>query len=456
MNSDLDPDDPRIEILARASRSIAVTPLDATQVVAVARTRRRRRHTAIGSALAVATLAAGISVATAGSDRDVKDTIESADTTQGSDHQSFPAPPEGMKWVGQNDLVVAVPSDWPVIDSPCRSGAAGEVVNGTAAAAVRCLAPSPTVGDAWVVIAALGSGPEPRTDRVCDSPSTGSCTGAEVFSDQGISIQVYTSGTDAPDQLNQILDSATVLPAGWTTVPFTFLSNARERVALLEQAGFLVDRVGGATSGSAAVSVTPEAGSVVEDGATITITITAESGPGANSDTPGNPVEPGSPRRPPSVEGNEATVAPDLRRLAEMFVSYAVGDSDTFPHAESVSMALGGQVVVSVDDIVAALSNRSIWKICPSEWDIYGASSCPVNLLGPINDAAANNDRLVYSSEYRDVVCAPARSGPLPAGRLVVLGPAQRQRSCSSDFALVLAADEQGHLQSIDLTLSAP
>jgi hypothetical protein len=154
-------------------------------------------------------------------------------------------------------------------------------------------------------------------------------------------------------------------------------------------------------------------------------------------------------------DDERAPVARDLQRLAKMFVRYAVGDSDSFPHRESVSMSIGGQTVVSIDDI-DALSDRGIWTVCPADWEVYGASSCPVDLLGPINDAVVNDALLVYSAEYGDVACAPTRSGPLPRGRLVVLRPSEEWRSCASDFALALVADEQGRLRSIDLTLSEP
>lgn len=168
------------------------------------------------------------------------------------------------------------------------------------------------------------------------------------------------------------------------------------------------------------------------------------------------PSEDDSPRSPPLMQDAQTPVASDLKRLAKMFVRYAVGDSDSFPHWESVSMSIGGQPVVSIDDIVAALSNREIWKICPYDWQAYGASSCPVDLLGPINDAMVNDAVLVYSAEYGHVTCAPSRSGRLPRGRLVVLRPSQEWRTCASDFALALVADEQGRLRSIDLTLSEP
>lgn len=187
-----------------------------------------------------------------------------------------------------------------------------------------------------------------------------------------------------------------------------------------------------------------------------------ESSPDARSKSPQQPtssesLDPGSDsRRPILVEDSRDPVAPDLRQLAEMFAKYAVGDSNTFAHWESVSMSLGGEPVVSIDDFAAALSQREIWTICPADWDVYGASSCPVDLLGPITDAAVNNASLVYSAEYGDITCAPTRTGPLPPGRLVVLRPIQKWRTCASDFALVLAADDQGRLREIDLTLSEP
>lgn len=156
------------------------------------------------------------------------------------------------------------------------------------------------------------------------------------------------------------------------------------------------------------------------------------------------------------VQDDQDPVAPDLQRLAKSFVGYAVGDSIAFPHGESVSLSLGGEPVVAIDDLAAAVSTRKIWKICPADWDLYGASSCPVDLLGPITDADVNDAPLIYSAAYDDVICAPTRTGPLPEGRLVVIRPIQQQRSCASDFALVLAADDQGRLRAVDLTLSDP
>lgn len=163
-----------------------------------------------------------------------------------------------------------------------------------------------------------------------------------------------------------------------------------------------------------------------------------------------------APRNRQLVQDVQAPVGPDLERLAKMFVKYALGHADSFPHSESLSMAIGGERVVSIDDVEAALPNREIWRICPAGWEGYGASSCPVDLIGPINDAVTNGAVLVYSGEYGEVTCAPIRSGPLPPGRLVVLRPSQEWRTCATDFAVALVADGQGRLRNIDLTLAAP
>lgn len=156
------------------------------------------------------------------------------------------------------------------------------------------------------------------------------------------------------------------------------------------------------------------------------------------------------------VDDKDAPVDPDLQRLAKRFVKYAIGNADTFPYSSSLSMSIGGQPVKVVDDVFAAIGSREIWSICPDDWEVYGAVSCPVDVLVPINNAVLNHETLVYSAEFGDVTCAPPRDGPLPPGRLVVLRPSQERRSCTSDFALALLADEHGRLQSIDFTLAEP
>ena len=61
-----------------------------------------------------------------------------------------------------------------------------------------------------------------------------------------------------------------------------------------------------------------------------------------------------------SGQAAKARVASDVERLADRFTAYAVGDAASFPHWESVSMAIGGENVKSIDDIGAAMSNRDL------------------------------------------------------------------------------------------------
>jgi hypothetical protein len=156
------------------------------------------------------------------------------------------------------------------------------------------------------------------------------------------------------------------------------------------------------------------------------------------------------------AEDPQAPVEDDLERLVKGWVRYAMGEAETFPHWESITMAVGGQTAVAVDDVAAALSNRDIWKRCPAGWEIYGASSCPVDILGPIRSSVVNDTTLIYSSKFEDVTCAPVRANPLPPGRVVVLRPLPKWRTCATDFAIALVADRRGLLRYVDVTLSVP
>ena len=156
------------------------------------------------------------------------------------------------------------------------------------------------------------------------------------------------------------------------------------------------------------------------------------------------------------VSDAESPADEDLQRLAERFVRYAVGEADSFPHTQTISLSIGGRAAGSIEVTDAALADRSTWERCPDGSATYGASSCPVDILGPVEAAVVNETTIVHTAEYGAVTCAPTRSGPLPDGRLVVLRPVPEWRTCATDFALVLAADEQGRLRSVDLTLSSP
>ena len=156
------------------------------------------------------------------------------------------------------------------------------------------------------------------------------------------------------------------------------------------------------------------------------------------------------------VSDAESPADEDLQRLAERFVAYAVGEADSFPHAQRISLSIGGRAAGSIEGTGAALADRSTWMRCPAGSATYGAAACPVDILGPVEAAVVNETTIVHTAEYGAVTCAPTRRGPLPDGRLVVLRPSPEWRTCATDFALVLAADEQGRLRSVDLTLSSP
>jgi hypothetical protein len=68
-----------------------------------------------------------------------------------------------------------------------------------------------------------------------------------------------------------------------------------------------------------------------------------------------------------STQDAREPVADDLQRLADRFVGYAVGDARSFPHRESVSLAIGGEVVVSIDDVAAPLVDGRLVVIRPRQ-----------------------------------------------------------------------------------------
>ncbi|WP_143099672.1 hypothetical protein [Nocardioides psychrotolerans] len=187
------------------------------------------------------------------------------------EHEStpFPAPPAGMKWVGQNGVVVAVPALWPVSESPCGTGAPGEVLDGTMASSVGCILQPQSI--ARVMFTPLAADPFPTTARGCDESAPPFCYGGEVFPDQGMSVWVSIKLDDAEAQVKRILGSAMVLPAGWTTVPFDSGAALAERVTRLEQAGFTVEVTDSGAVGRFNIHTTPELGAPIEEGATITL-----------------------------------------------------------------------------------------------------------------------------------------------------------------------------------------
>lgn len=262
------PEDRRVELLTRARDAIVVTPLDAGRLVGLARSRRRRRRGAAAAALASVLVVAVLVVTNLGSDTAPVLPADAVDADRGS--TPFPAPPAGMKWVGQNGVVVAVPAQWPVTESQCGViGAPGRVVDGSSLALVDCV--SSRLTTASVVLTPMAADPSPPAIRGCFNSNPPLCSGHEFFSDQGMSVDVNVRAGDAEAQVERILGSAMVLPAGWTTVPFDSGAALADRVAALEDKGFAVEVTDAGAIGRFNVQTTPELGAPVEEGATITL-----------------------------------------------------------------------------------------------------------------------------------------------------------------------------------------
>lgn len=222
---------------------------------------RRRRTTLVAGLAAVVLVVAGVAVAPRLLDGG------STPAPAGTVDEPFPDPPLGMKWVGQGQVVVAVPQDWPVTDGVCGSNLPYAVVTETDVNAVCSLEPTLQLGR--VSIRRSDDARERFEPRRCQLSDPPTCTGREVR--DGIAVSVTVTALDAVEQVDRILDSVMVLPDGWTTVPF--VSNARpgERVSALEDAGFDVTVRDRADLYDARVAVEPDLGAPIEVGGSITV-----------------------------------------------------------------------------------------------------------------------------------------------------------------------------------------
>ena len=467
-------DDKATRLFSRAADSIPPIPRPpAEQLIQQGkRVQRRQRLLRAGSVAAVAALIIGAGAlwlpGSSGSAQPPIATNQTtaphdsvpSDTRERSNRGELPTAPDGTRWLGYQGVMVAVPTDWRTQSGGCVDLPLSSTVFFEASQELTCAGIRPPGvsslriydGDSEHIeglLPELGQAPPVNGLNVRRKPTRmeGETEIAEgVLLVETANVLLWADSPD-PAVVDAVLDTARLIPGGYTAVPdVSGMFDDSNIAPLMNEAELQWSPRcprGSDCDNDAVTATNPRAGSVVPVATTVmAVDFRVE--------------EHDSPRRPQLVQDEQAPVAPDLQRLTKMFVRYAVGDSDTFPHYESVSMSIGGEPVLSIDDISAALSNRRIWKICPADWEVYGASSCPVDLLGPITNAVANDALLVYSAEYGNVTCAPTRSGPLPRGRLVVLRPRREWRTCASDFALVLAADKQGQLRSVDLTLSEP
>lgn len=254
--------------------------------------RRRRRHrTIVVTAVVVALLTGGVAATTRVA---VDDQLALPRPAQQVSEPPFPAPPPGTTWIGKDRVVVAVPTDWLVTDLPCGEQGAEQVAVIDPIRTFGCaLLDRPLVvvriSDA---VTALGS----DLDLTCDQSRPQVCSRAAVPLDSArVTIGVTAVGDDAPAVIDRVLDSAMVLPDGWTTVPAASNTLVGVRQARYEAAGFDVtvkdrDRIQGAR-----LIVEPPLGAPIELGGTITLS--------PDPDAPELPA-------PPSLTPVPATAAP--------------------------------------------------------------------------------------------------------------------------------------------------
>jgi hypothetical protein len=237
----------------------------------------------------------------------------------GEDTTSFPSPPAGTRWVGSGQVVVAVPDWWTTGETQCYapvedtvyfdSGAVGDCPESPTPAAVR------EVSALAVLDASTGYGekevrgmrPVAEVERRevleragCEEWFEGVCRHLFAVPSEGVVFAV-TIAEDGDGSYADIRDSLRILPDDLTTVPLATTDGwtptwgaeppvADALVEALENAGLRVeietDEMPEDESPNAdyvrfppgsLLDVSPELGSVIEVGGTVTVTVARRS-----------------------------------------------------------------------------------------------------------------------------------------------------------------------------------
>ncbi len=199
-------------------------------------------------------------------------------------------PPRDSRWVGIGDVVLAVPEDWGTTTEPCGAPTGPTVYFVTSEAARVDCAQTPTDGVSSVLLADNESGlvyggraldifqevngvDRAVHERGCGAAS-GQCRIMVMTSRQhGLAAVIRVRGENAAAQARKILDSLTVVPKGWVTVPLVEygeeVADVKRRLA---DAG-LVAHSPDVDYPHYATGTEPGPGSVVEVGSMVEITI---------------------------------------------------------------------------------------------------------------------------------------------------------------------------------------
>jgi hypothetical protein len=264
--------------------------------------RRQRALTSLGAAAAVvAVVASGLLVQ--------RGLPGGVDTTA----DPLPPPPAGMRWVGMDDVVVAVPEWWTTGDTQCLAPVEDTVYFDQAAQA-DCDDPADPATVRKVSALAVFDGtccygelqirsmePVGEADghevvelAGCEEWFKGVCRRFFAVPDEGVVFAV-TIADEGDGDYEAIRDSVRILPDGLTTVPlkvdYGFTpgwglepSLVDEVVREVEQAGLRVEvrtvtpeqsRTGLAADlpPGSLLGISPSPGSVIEDGGRVTITV---------------------------------------------------------------------------------------------------------------------------------------------------------------------------------------
>lgn len=197
-------------------------------------------------------------------------------------------PPPGRRWVGMNDVVVAVPTGWATERDLCVD-LDHDAVRVLAGRESGCIArPGPDISA--LTIAPVSSGmvrlgrrtdltteihgvPVIHSGVACRASSTGPCTLTFAVPDADAAFVVTYRGRQPERFIERMLESVTRLPAGQTTVPAVgFGRDVTDALRILERAG-LEGRSPDPDWPHYATGTEPAAGSVVATGSTVMLTV---------------------------------------------------------------------------------------------------------------------------------------------------------------------------------------
>lgn len=229
------------------------------------------------------------------------------------------APPDGTRWVGWGQVVVAVPEWWTTGETRCLTPVEDTVYFDPSAIADCTDAPPPGVVQEVSALAVLDGTRGNAEFQIRGMRSTGEVAGREVLELEGCDdwfpgvcrrmfavpsegvVFAVTIAEPGDGSYEEIRDSLRVLPESKTTVPLrtadgwtpTWGAEPRAVDALVKALGqarlqveiVTADRTGEDSAGlvadlptGALLEVSPELGSVIDVGGTVTITVAGDSG----------------------------------------------------------------------------------------------------------------------------------------------------------------------------------